>query len=243
MDELISHYPSLLVFSVDSVNSREHDESRCFQGLYERVCESIKYIKGKSKYPVAIRTVITKRNYMQLPEIIKHFTLLGVDCIKLTHIEDDYKEDYLLTEHDQMILEKTVKPHILHILEQVSNPETKTYAENRRKVNMLFKREGVSVTDYAKSNFAPNMVNNKRCDLITRFITIQSNGDYLPCCEAEHHGWPILGNIKSDKLKDVLTSIEYMKILQKRQEYCIRCTEWDNFQLNIENTCRKVNTR
>ena len=87
------------------------------------------------------------------------------------------------------------------------------------------------------------MRGHQYCDLIGRFITIQSNGDFLPCCESEHHGWPVLGNAKSQNLQDILSSNIYQDTLNRRQPYCIRCTEWHNLQIDFDTKCKKVTNR
>lgn len=243
IDELLVHYPSLLVFSIDSADKTKHDHNRNFPGLFDRVCDSISYIKSKENFPVAIRTVITKNNYTELPQIISYFYDLGVDCIKFTHIEDDYKGEFLLSKIELTQLETVIKPKILYELSKCNSNDRRLYEANCGKINRLYAESGMSYSDYENSAFAPYMIGSTQCPLMQRFVTVQSNGDFLPCCEAEHHGWPVLGNIKSDSLMDILSSQTFINTVNFRQKYCIRCTEFSNFQIDFGETCRKVAER
>lgn len=237
---LIENYPDLVVFSVDSILAEKHDDNRNFPGLFDRICNAIKLIKYNSGYPVAIRTVITKKNYSEIPLIIRYFNKLGVDCIKFTHIEDDYTGEYLLSESDLDYFEHEIKPKILAELSSCRFDASFLYKEACQKVNRLFQRPGTSFHEYAKSHFAPTMTGNTQCNLIDRFITIQANGVYLPCCESEHHWWPVLGNVSDRRISDLISSKEFVTLSNSRPSYCQRCTEWDNFQLEFTTTCRKV---
>ena len=243
IDMLLKNYPSLLVFSVDSCSESIHDSNRGINGLLQQVCDSISYIKSKGEFPVAIRTVITRSNYCQLPEIMTRFYKLGVDCIKFTHIEDDYSGDFLLSERELQELKTGIKPELILAMESFAFDNEQLRHENISKINRLFCRENVTDIDYANSIFAPQMTGAQHCDLIERFITVQSNGEFLPCCEAEHHGWPSLGNFHEHNIRDILKSDVYLDLLDNRQCYCMRCTEWDNFQIDLDTVCRKVSKR
>ena len=116
LNNLLKNYPDLLVFSVDSSNSEKHDINRSFDGLFERVINSIKYIKSIGDYPVGIRTVITKNNYTEIPEIIRKFSSLGVDCIKLTNIENDLDGNFRLSKEDLDFFNSEIKPKIYEVL-------------------------------------------------------------------------------------------------------------------------------
>lgn len=240
LDRLLENYPSLLVFSIDNSDADKHDQNRKYPGLFNRVCDSISYIKSKGIYPIAIRTVITKNNYLELPEILRRFNTLGVDCIKLTHIEDDYEGMFLLSECELKKFETRIKPSMLSELSRCNFGDVSLFEENYRKIQNIFSKSIVSYFDYAHSKFAPQMTGSTRCSLIERFITVQSNGNYLPCCEAEHHGWPVLGNLKTTKIDEVLSSEIYNKTLCNRQEYCTRCTEFCNLQIDFDAAGRKV---
>ena len=55
--------------------------------------------------------------------------------------------------------------------------------------------------------FSPKLVGNVSCDLNGRFFAVQSNGDILPCCEAENHYTPLLGNILIQSVEEIKNSV------------------------------------
>ena len=73
LEKVIHTPPNLIVFSVDSYIGEKHDLNRRMPGLFERMIHSIRYFKEKSDISVGIRTVITKNNFRELPNIITFF--------------------------------------------------------------------------------------------------------------------------------------------------------------------------
>ena len=185
LDKVIMNYPDLLVFSVDSAIAEQHDKNRRIPGLYERIIKSIKYIK-KKQLPVAIRTVITKQNFRQLPKIISDFNKCGIDCIKLTHIENDLDGEFTLSIDELNEFNTRIRNEMMDAIEKCNFEDKELKEESIRKIERLLSKDDVPYSELAQGNFAPSFVGNVHCDLIERFITIQSNGDVIPCCEAEH---------------------------------------------------------
>ena len=111
------------------------------------------------------------------------------------------------------------------------------------KVQSILSSERKSFDDLAEGIFEPRLIKNAKCPLIERFVTIQSNGIVLPCCESEHHYEPILGNILDKPFSEILVSEAYKELLINRPEYCVKCTEWENIQINFTDTAKKVNHR
>ena len=242
VEDILKCYPDLLVFSVDSADESKHDANRRLS-VFRYLCSAIKTIKNSGDYPIAIRTVVTRNNYRELPSIISKFYSMGVDCIKLTHIENDYDGKYLLSEQNLEDFIQKVRPQIITAIRKFGNSNSALVMNNIRKVEQIFSRRGVTRKDYASSNFAPEMKGAIECPIVNHFITIQSDGVVLPCCEAEHHGYPKLGNINDMSFGDVIHSKKFQFILCNRQTYCQRCTEFENLQLNFNNRAEKVSQR
>lgn len=243
LDKLMENYPDLLVFSVDSCVAKQHDDNRQIKGLYERINKSIKYIKEKSNLPIAIRTVITKQNFRQLPQIIKDFYDLGVDCIKLTNIENDVDLQFTLSVEELKVFDTVIRKEMIENIEKCNFESEELKKDALNKINILLSNDIVPYKELAKGNFAPNLIGNTRCDLVERFITIQSNGDVIPCCEAEHHYEPLLGNLLKNRLEEIFATNEYKNFVYNRPEYCKKCTEWQNMQISFNDTGKKVNKR
>lgn len=240
---LLNNFPDLLVFSIDSIVAEKHDANRNFNGLFDKVVNSIKYIKNMGHYPVAIRTVITKNNYLEIPDIIEKFSSLGVDCIKLTNIENDLEGYFRLSKKDLDIFNNEVKPKIYAVLKKCYYEDEKLLEENVKKISKLLSNKSPNYIEISKGLFSPNLVGNASCDLKGRFVAVQSNGDVLPCCEAEHHYYPLLGNILNQNLNEIYSSDSYIEFKNKREEYCVTCTQSHNLQLDFKQKVKKVDRR
>lgn len=243
LDELMVNYPDLLVFSIDSAFAKQHNENRKVPGLYEMVINSIKSIKEKEDLPIAIRTVITKQNFKQLPKIIKEFNKSGVDCIKFTNIENDLNGEFTLSVDELNEFNIDIRQKLIETINECEFENNELRQDAIRKMKSLLSENIVSYDELAKGNFAPNLVGNVRCELVERFITIQSNGDLIPCCEAEHHYEPLLGNLLNNTLEEILATEKYKDFVMNRLDYCKKCTEWQNLQINFNNNGKKVNKR
>lgn len=243
LDDLINNYPDLLVFSVDSAFKEQHNNNRKMPGLYEKINQSIKYIKRDKQLPIAIRTVITKQNFRQLPKIISDFYEIGVDCVKLTNIENDLDGEFTLSIDELNEFDTKIRNEIIDVIEKCAFETEDLKRESVKKIKNLLSKNNVPYSELAKGNFAPNLVGSVHCDLIERFITIQSNGDVIPCCEAEHHYEPLLGNLLENSLNEIFSTENYKDFVDNRAEYCKKCTEWQNIQISFNNVTRKVNKR
>ena len=245
LKQLFNHYPDLLVFSIDSINPDKHDENRKFNGLFESVVNSIKFIKSMGDYPVAIRTVITKNNYREIPEIIEYFSNLGVDCIKLTNIENDSDKKFILQREELDEFNNVIKPKIIDVLGKCSYEEESMFEKNINKIENLLSSKNPNYESIAQGIFSPHLVGNAPCDLNGRFVAIQSNGDVLPCCEAEHehHYDPLLGNILNQSVDEIKNGEVYINFTKNRPDYCKTCTQSHNLQLDFKSRIEKVDRR
>lgn len=241
--ELTSHFPDLLVFSVDSILPEKHDDNRRLKGVFDSVVKSIKFLKELGDYPVAIRTVITRNNYKEIPEIIKYFSSLGVDCIKLTNIENDTEKAFILRKEELEEFNNEIKPKIYEALESCNYEDESLLEENKKKIENLLSPKNPDYDSIAEGIFSPKLVGNAPCDLNGRFFAIQSNGDILPCCEAEHHYTPLLGNILKQSVEEIKNSDEYINFKDNRPDYCKTCTQKHNLQLDFRKRIQKVDRR
>ena len=243
LTDLIEHYPDLLVFSIDSIKPEKHDENRRLNGVFDSVVSSINYLKELGDFPVAIRTVITRNNYKEIPEIVKYFSSLGVDCIKLTNIENDTEKEFILRKEELEEFNNEIKPKIIEQLKICNYENEELLGENIKKIKGLLSTSNPNFDSISEGIFSPELVGHAPCDLNGRFFAIQSNGDVLPCCEAEHHYTPLLGNILRQDVEEIKGSEVYLDFANNRPEYCKTCTQKHNLQLDFKTRIKKVDRR
>lgn len=244
MERLVRNYPDLLVFSIDSSDAGQHDASRVRPGLFDLILEAVRSLKAnEGSLPIGIRMVITKRNYRQIPDVIRIFHGLGVECIKFTNIEDDRKGEYLLSVDDLIDFDRNVRPQVLAMLEKSSFQSEDLRRDAIQKFTSYFSREGVRYEDLAAGRYAPWLNGHADCQIIQRFGVIQSNGELLPCCESEHHYAPVLGNVSTTRVADIYSGPVFLDLVATRPEYCVGCTEPHNMQITFAEAAHKVDQR
>ena len=243
LEKLKMHFPNLLVFSIDSAYAAQHNENRRTNGVFEKVIELIDNLNKDVIYPIAIRTVITKSNYKQLPKIIEDFNNRGIDCIKLTNIENDVEGKFRLDLKDLECFDKVVRKEIIQVLNKCEFEDEELRNESIKKIKNLFNRNRIHYEKLSIGHFSPNLVGKAKCDLDGHFFAVQSNGDVLLCCEAEHHYVPLLGNLLKSEVNEILNSEEFLNFANNRLDYCITCTQHHNLQINFSRKGNKVERR
>jgi MoaA/NifB/PqqE/SkfB family radical SAM enzyme len=244
LDALLDAYPDLLVFSIDSVDERQHDESRVRQGLFRLILSTLSTLKDAGDYPTGIRVVITNKNYTQLPEIIERFHDYGLDCMKFTHIENDRTGEYLLSRDQLRDFDTRIRPRILDALQRCSFETAELRSDAVGKfTGLLTETGGVTYDQLSKGVFAPDLTGSAGCDVVKRFSVIESNGQVLPCCESEHHYSPVLGNLITTPAAEVFSTRKYLRLFDNRQSYCTGCTEPHNMQITFRSRTLKVQQR
>ena len=243
LDKLKLNFPNLLVFSIDSSSQNQHDENRKVFGLFRTIIETIKKLKTSDGYPLAIRVVITNKNYKQIPDIIQIFNELRIDCIKFTNIENDTKGLYCLSYSDLLVFNEQIRNRIIQSLRNCYFATSTLQEDGISKFSNLFNAKKVDYDLFSKGIFSPSFTKDKACSLIERYCVVQSNGDILPCCESEHYNFPIYGNIKRDKIESIFTSKNFLKMKTTRAKYCINCTQPHNIQINFTDKGLAVNKR
>lgn len=244
LEDVVNNYPNLLVFSVDSSFETQHDNNRRMRGVFKSVIDSIDALRKIGEYPIGIRTVITKQNYEQLPEIIEKFNKLKIACVKLTNIENDQEGIFRLTLDNLNDFNENIRPKIVNVLKKCYFDNKELREQSIIKINKLFSKEnGILYSELDKGHFSPNLIGNVKCDLDGHFLTIQANGDVLPCCEAEHHYYPNLGNLRKMNVKEIINSEIFNEFMNKRLDYCITCTQHHNLQIDFKDNTKVVNRR
>lgn len=243
LSELTNHFPDLLVFSIDSVHPERHDGNRRIEGLFYSIEKSIQFMKKQGDYPIAIRTVITRNNYRELPDIIDYFSSLKVDCVKLTNIENDTEKQFHLRKEELEEFDKEIRPRIIKTLQKAQFEDEALLEDNIKKIEGLLSPRNPDFASIAEGIFSPKLSGKTPCDLNGRFFAIQSNGDVLPCCEAEHHYIPLLGNLLFQSVEEIENSEQYLNFKTTRPRYCRTCTQRHNLQLDFRKRIQKVDRR
>lgn len=239
--DYLYNQPNLIVFSLDSCIEEKHDSHRGVSGLYAAIRNTIEDIHkiSNSSMSVGIRFVMTNLNYNELDCMISLCAEWNVDCLKITNIENDSLGTYSLNANQCDDLFNRVLPNSINVLKRVAFENETLRLDGIKKMSSFM--SGMSVSDMKSNLFFKNIAYNTECPLRSEFILVGGDGNIYPCCESEHHHYPILGN---ECITDIKTVKKKLKDLRfNRLEFCKRCTLQRNIQINFTSNCLKVNDR
>ncbi|MFB6089250.1 MAG: radical SAM/SPASM domain-containing protein, partial [Candidatus Aenigmatarchaeota archaeon] len=243
-------------FSVDGPDPEIHDELRGKEGAFERTIDNIKYISSlrekthKENPRLYFNTVVSKRNYRKLPEIVRLANKLGVDGIQLlptTNFSESSHEMQLSfeeTEELMDIIDKCIElSQNLGLSEnnfsEYSDSKYITDTESMHKVHME------EIEEQFSEDKLDEIINKEyyRADKKESFkylpcyapwhhMTIRPNGNIAPCFSP--WVWETDVTIKDKSLKEVWYGEvfdRYREIILsgKLPEQCKRCCVWEVF--------------
>ena len=241
LGDYLCSQPDLIVFSLDSCIEEKHDSHRGVMGLYRAIGNTIEDIHqiSNSGMSVGIRFVMTKFNYNELDSMISLSSEWHVDCLKITNIENDSLGVYSLTANQCDDLFNRVIPNSINVLNRVAFENESLRLDGIKKMSSFM--SSMSASDMNCNLFFKNIAYNTECPLRSEFVLVGGDGNIYPCCEAEHHHYPILGNEGITDIETVKKKLNDLRF--NRLEFCKRCTLQRNIQINFTSNCLKVNDR
>jgi len=235
-------WPSLLVFSLDSANAATHDASRRVPGLFEAIFEAIEECTKDLKLPVGVRFVITNQNYKELPEVIRLCRQAQVDCLKITNIEDDPGKVYTLSVSQLKEFDGDVRKGAITAFLENACENSELVQDGIRKLTGILNSSDTDYDALSKGEFLSRGRGAHDCGMLDRFAVVKSNGELVPCCEAEYHNHPIVGNVVTGDALGVLgASATAMR--RHGSKSCRTCTKEHNIQLNFTSNGMAVDER
>lgn len=195
-----------IVISLDSSFPEIHDEMRGVNGTFKKVIQSIKDIRTISnKTKISVNTLITKKNFTHLNDIVKLSNALKVDVINFVPIHNTYPQN-LYSSQDETLFFNT--PDEIDDLEEELN----------KTIDFLSRAE-IEMISYEYLREIPNFYKNKvtkfRCLAGYIFCEVDSSGDVYPCYSLGKS----VGNIRENKLSEIWNS----KKFNRRRKTIIHC--------------------
>ena len=213
----------LIMFSLDAPRAETHDYIRNKEGTFNKAAKNILRFKelkekeGTDKPEVVLNTVLTERNYRQMPELVEFAK--EAECNDLTLIplidSDKYpelkiKDNKKVSKHLKKAQEIANERNLHTNIEDVLSKYEKEKEENKGQENRDNKHE---------SNFSEIPCFEPFLNMVVRM-----DGTTNPCCMIESGG----ENLKEKNLKEIWNS-EYFKHLREKfrqegyPEVCSEC--------------------
>jgi len=228
-----------------SLDSPDEKTQNYLRGVdcYKRIINGVKYLVKwkkklkKNKPEIYFHSVICKKNFMQIPELLKLASKLDVDGVllnalniwkpeikKLSLDENDKKKLLTILEESEKIAKE------LGVLTNVHEFKNFLFFEkanvmNRAMIEEVKNRKGKKSSDVSFDNLA--------CYYPWYNISIFSDGNTLPCFILKDKG----ENVKEKSLKDIWFGEYFNKIRKtflknKLKEDCAKCNPWNLPMMN-----------
>jgi len=235
-------------FSVDGVDAKTHDFLRGREGAFEEVMNNIKKFAevkrklGSEKPRLLFNTVISKRNYRQLPKLVKLGKRIGLNGILLLPLtafcesmkgmklgEKEVKEFMgILKESIELAREFGMENNFHYFLDPKYIQKTESMDEvMMEEVERKIEQEYPSFEDPVENfKHAP-------CYMPWHHITILANGNIAPCFG--EFVWKTDVSIKDHSLKELWFGEyfeSYRRIMLERRlpDGCKTCCVWRVFE-------------
>jgi MoaA/NifB/PqqE/SkfB family radical SAM enzyme len=212
--ELINSGIKNICLSIESSNPKINDYLRGRQGAFNQVISTTKKIKEiDNSIKVNFNTVINKKNYKNLKNVIDLANELNVDSVNFFPIESIYPFNYCLKQDTELIF--NTKQDIDDL--KIEMNDLYKYA-SKKKMPTLSKKFFKLIPDYYNKTLKPGLCSGGKI-----VCEIDAEGNVYPCNGNRIH----MGNIRKDNLSKIWNS-QNAKVIRKKLEKCNQC--WDNCQ-------------
>jgi len=189
--------------SIDGVNEKTVNMIRGRSYAFEKSWGAIKLLiqernKLKARTKLIVKTIIMGLNIEELPELVKKVKLIGADGIYFQPIEPIYYSNQTFDELKKTALWVKNKTRALSSIDKLIALKKNGHAIlNDFNTLEMFKQ----YFGLIKENSLSKKIRKSSCDIDTSNLFIFQNGDITFC-----PFFPSLGNIKSHKIKEIITS-------------------------------------
>lgn len=232
-------------FSVDTLDPIKYERLRGVRNGLAKIMEAIEVVREAAadwpEFCINYMTVITKQNFHDIPNVLRHCLDTGVASIYLMNVYGDTSGASLLDEQEVNEFRDEVVPLMLSILREHHVPDI-VQTNAATVLGSFYAREN-SDSNYARGIYWPDMESAKKaCGVPNYYALVEPDGRVLPCClvEISHEGG--VGNVSDGGLAHVWTDGGYAAFRRDRIPFCQRCSSPRNRTLGlIPKMCRQFN--
>src|SRR6266536_5650312 len=232
-------------FSVDTLDPGKYERLRGIRGALPMIMKAIQTVReAAADWPelcINYMTVITRANFRDLPDLLRHCVDTGVASVYLMNVYGDTTGQALLTEPEIREFRDQIVPAMLAMLRQKHLPAI--VQTNAAAVLATFFSAENSDANYAKGIYWPDMDTVKQaCRVPNYYALVEPDGRVLPCClvEISHEGE--VGNVTDRSLTQVWAGEEYARFRRERIAFCQQCSAPRHKTLGlVPKMCRQFN--
>ncbi|MGH3886623.1 MAG: radical SAM protein [Pseudonocardiaceae bacterium] len=232
-------------FSIDTLDPAKYEKLRGVRGALPIIMKAVRAVREAAvdhpDFCINYMTVITRHNFRDIPDLVRHCVDTGVASIYLMNVYGDATGVSILAESEIREFRDEIVPEILQILSEKETPEIVQI--NAASVMASFFSADNPDSNYAQGIYWADMESARHaCNTPNHYALVEPDGRVLPCClvEISHEGE--VGNVSNRSLTDVWTDEEYRQFRRERIPFCQRCSSPRNRTLGlIPKMCRQFN--
>jgi MoaA/NifB/PqqE/SkfB family radical SAM enzyme len=209
-----------------SINDKLRGKKRTFENINNLInrINMIKYSNPNySRFHINIMTVITKYNFLQIPDLIKYAISKKISSIYFMYVYGDNKlRQFLLNKEEINIFRSVVVPKTLKVMEEnVASEIVNINAVNV--LSELYPKDNPDTNYECGIYWTDFDTIKKKCQTPYYYALIEPTGIVLPCCLVEIAQEGIVGNIFNNSFKEIWNGKEYNAFRNKRIDFCLQC--------------------
>jgi len=217
--EMIDAGLGTIYLSIDDVGEM-HDKVRGIEGTFSRVKQALEYFveeRGSCSFPkIIVCTTISNLNYKSFPELLEFLGKYPIDAvyprplgefssinIQKSEIDGSFPEPYFISSDGNSHLMSTVELNgMKQVLNRVKESEQKLYVNYR--------------TFYGTKDdtFLTGEYDFKHCHIATTFVTVNPNGDVVPCPSFRSY---VIGNLVERPLEEIWGNKKHRDFIRYQQ--------------------------
>ncbi len=218
IEKLMSSPPEKIYLSVDSPTASIHDEERGFNGLWKRAFLGMHYLNELSSRPkIIVNFVVSKRNFRDLPEMVKKSEGRIFDEINLIPIRG--MPSWMLSFEEINEFNQEIVPRFMRALNDY-------HVTLRNGFPFIFGKTRTELENSLAGECSRNFYKHTPCRISHSMMYIDDKGDVFPCNNTPYCGETFkLGNIHVQSLESIWNSnrAEQVRKLTGTPQFCGRC--------------------
>jgi len=216
-----------VVLSLDSLQSKIHNQLRRCEGLWERAVAALNDLNNfkkekRFKSRITIRSILTKYFLEDLDQLINFARRYGIDSWKLDYVEADYENKiFLPSESDIKRWQSEGLPKMLQAIN--SSLYSRSKKNNlKEEVKKIFYLPNMSEKEISAGIYRKNV---SECDCPEYFALIYPNGDIWPCIGLDYRKDHVMGNLFYDGIVNIFRNKSYRDMRNKTIDWCVYCPD------------------
>lgn len=232
-------------FSVDTLDENKYAHLRGVSNALPKILKAIETVQAAAKthpeFCINYMTVITRQNFRDIPDLIRHCIDTGVAAIYLMNVYGDISGQAVLMKPEIEEFRLEIVPAILAILKEKNTPDI--VQENAAIVMTSFFSIDNSDSNYAQGIYWSSIEAVREfCNVPNYYALVEPDGRVLPCCQVEISHEGKVGNVVNESLEDIWKGVAYRKFRWDRIRFCQQCSAPQHRTLGlIPKMCRQFN--